>query len=46
MLLHLGLYAYRTTFLVGPLGALKPTPAELAESLEQVRGIQLVWRDV
>jgi 3-deoxy-manno-octulosonate cytidylyltransferase (CMP-KDO synthetase) len=36
---HIGLYAYRADILPG-LSALKPTPLELAESLEQLRWVQ------
>ncbi len=36
---HVGLYAYRREFL-GELTALPPTPAELAEGLEQLRALE------
>jgi 3-deoxy-manno-octulosonate cytidylyltransferase (CMP-KDO synthetase) len=38
-LLHLGVYAYRRNFL-HQLGALKPTPLEQAEKLEQLRVLE------
>jgi 3-deoxy-manno-octulosonate cytidylyltransferase (CMP-KDO synthetase) len=36
---HVGLYAYRVSFL-RDYASLKPTPAELAESLEQLRALE------
>ena len=38
-LLHLGIYAYRRSFLLG-LAALEPTPLELSEKLEQLRVLE------
>ncbi len=42
-LLHLGVYAYRVAFLK-QLSALSPTPAELAEKLEQLRALEHGYR--
>jgi 3-deoxy-manno-octulosonate cytidylyltransferase (CMP-KDO synthetase) len=40
---HIGLYAYRRTF-VGVFAALPPTPLEIAESLEQLRALEHGYR--
>jgi 3-deoxy-manno-octulosonate cytidylyltransferase (CMP-KDO synthetase) len=40
---HMGLYAYRRTF-VGTFAALPPTPLEVAESLEQLRALEHGYR--
>ena len=40
---HIGLYAYRRTFLL-TLTALAPTPLEAAESLEQLRALEHGFR--
>lgn len=40
---HMGLYAYRRTF-VGTFAALPPTPLEIAESLEQLRALEHGYR--
>ena len=40
---HLGLYAYRRTFL-GTLAGLPPTPLEQAEGLEQLRALEHGFR--
>jgi 3-deoxy-manno-octulosonate cytidylyltransferase (CMP-KDO synthetase) len=40
---HMGLYAYRRTF-VGTFAALTPTPLEVAESLEQLRALEHGYR--
>ena len=42
-LLHLGIYAYRTKFLCD-FAALRPTPAEQAEKLEQLRALEHGYR--
>jgi 3-deoxy-manno-octulosonate cytidylyltransferase (CMP-KDO synthetase) len=40
---HMGLYAYRRTF-IGTFAALPPTPLEIAESLEQLRALEHGYR--
>ena len=40
---HIGLYAYRRTFLLA-LSSLPPTPLEVAESLEQLRALEHGFR--
>ena len=40
---HVGLYAYRRSFLL-TLARLRPTPLELAESLEQLRALEHGFR--
>jgi 3-deoxy-manno-octulosonate cytidylyltransferase (CMP-KDO synthetase) len=40
---HIGLYAYRRTF-VRTFAALPPTPLEMAESLEQLRALEHGYR--